>query len=158
MNIDFFNDVWASKDAGSTWIVQTNSAPWSRRKGLEAAALGSTSFVMTGGYAGLYSSDVWLTHDIGVSWIQLTSAAPFNARSNHALLSLSSTQVILLAGYNGYAQNDVWSSSDSGSTWQQLISSGFPPRFSFGVTSGNGYPITVMGGSKGGDLMIIMLL
>jgi PGF-pre-PGF domain-containing protein len=54
------NDVWQSKDAGTTWTRLTAGAGWSARRGHTSVVLPDGSIVITGGDSlGAEKNDVW---------------------------------------------------------------------------------------------------
>src|SRR3989339_395325 len=121
------NDVWSSI-YGINWILETDSASFSKREQFASVVFNGKMWVI-GGYDGNLMNDVWYSAD-GISWNQATDSAAFSKRDGHMAVSFNN-KIWVIGGNDGNNyQNDVWSSPD-GVTWTQVTgAAAFPGRSS----------------------------
>ena len=166
------------------WTVQTSSAAWEPRAGLQAAQLGETIYILGGRTptdpqinpvpgASTIWGDVWKSEDWGRNWTRILESetpghwaprAYFEAITKDEKVFVLGGQdfsVIEVPGPGGPMQvpvsnffNDVWSSSD-GIQWTQMTPDA-PWEGRAGLSSAvlNG-EIFVLGGSKNDDSSIV---
>jgi hypothetical protein len=150
------NDVWRSKDSGTTWSEVTESAPWASRNRFSSVAQPDGSIVLMGGWTGsTFLNDVWWSPDNGASWTQMTANADWSPRGDFCSLLMPDGSILLMGGDNinplssnpDTNYNDVWRSVDNGIRWTLVTSNAeWPPRshFSAGVMPDGS--IVLMGG------------
>eukprot|EP00756_Hemistasia_phaeocysticola_P022305 Hpha_TRINITY_DN15826_c1_g2::TRINITY_DN15826_c1_g2_i1::g.190076::m.190076 len=166
-NSNYTNDVWISRDAGESWELAVEHAPWSPRSYHSCVVLPDDRFLLVAGHAGKeWFSDVWVTAPGDVSkWTLVTANASFPKRAAGSLQYQKTTgKLYYMGGSNGLLPpagfgttlyNDVWVSSDLGATWTLATPSaqwGKREGFS-GQSSGNaivigGQSLAVIGGEK----------
>ena len=116
----YTNDVWLSKDGGSSWI-QIITPPGLARSSFQAVVLNNNDILVMGGYAGTYLNDIWRSSDGGSNWVEINGSAPWLARSSFQAVVLTNNDILLMGGQidDGilYTTNDIWRSSDGGTNW-----------------------------------------
>lgn len=155
--LHFYNDVWVSCDAGSSWTCaspdgRNDSAIFSPRAGAAGAVAADGRLVVSGGSFSILSiidrkffSDVWTSGDGGHNWELVTVAAGWSPRSGPRVVAVSdpsgkqSTSLFLIGGEHGFTAadqlGDVWrSAGDDLTTWTCISSSStWAPRSGHGV-------------------------
>ena len=114
------NDILISTNAGKTWTLQKDKAPWEARFMHTSVVMPDGSIVLMGGigFAAIYN-DTWRSTDYGVHWELRNGKAPWSARARPATVVMPDGSIVLMGGYGGQDTylNDVWRSTDYGSTW-----------------------------------------
>ena len=114
------NDVWVSRDLGSTWQLVTLRASWPRRINADAAALNGSAVGLPNGALMLMNgdgrlasadqllNDVWLSTNSARTWQQVTARAPWSARKDSELTVTALGVLIVTGGDDGPSVvNDV---------------------------------------------------
>lgn len=113
-----FSDVWSTAD-GVNWRLETDHAPWGKRRGFGYAVMNGKLWLFGGvDSANNPLNDVWSSTD-GITWALETEHAPWDARfAFHA--TVFKGRYYILGGQADSAGfrplNDVWSTAD-GTTW-----------------------------------------
>jgi PKD repeat protein len=149
------NDVWISRDRGTTWTQQTPNASWPARAGASAVSMPDDSIVLMAGTDGTqYFRDVWISRDRGTTWTQQTGNAPWSARTGASAVSMPDGSIVLMAGTDSATGgfNDVWRSVDMGQTWTQVTSgAGWSQRSGQSAVSMPDGSIILIDGKKPGN-------
>ena len=107
------NDVWRSRDLGSTWELVTERAAFPRRINADAAILNGTAIgvpqgvhlLMNGdgrlGTADALLNDLWMSSTGGQTWHAVTRKAPFSARKDSELTVTGNGILIVTGGMMG---------------------------------------------------------
>jgi len=128
-------DVWASYDAGSSWVQKASSPGWVPRFYNGLVALSDGSLVIVGGvgvdtwWNPINLSDVWISSDGGSNWVQQTASAPFGGRIPGGCVALDDDSIVMCGGYNGSILSDSWISTDKGVSWTQQSTTGSPSGY-----------------------------
>lgn len=91
------NDVWASEDAGATWVCMTKEAPWEKRIAPALCAVQGKPecLVLAGGMASCAEvcGDVWVSDSTGCTWTKIDPPpwACITGRYRASLLPLPSS-------------------------------------------------------------------
>ena len=123
------NDIWWSRNLGSTWQRLTQRAPWTPRISTDTQTYASTVFNKDliyvangdGGRTYGFQNDVWVSSDSARSWSRLVSNTTYPYRKD-AELSIANNGVMVVSGGDNDASNvnDVWASLDGGYTVRPL--------------------------------------
>jgi len=167
-NNTYYNDVWISKDAGESWEMAVEHAPWTPRSYHSCVILPNDRLMLVAGHGGdSWYADVWVTAPGDVSkWTLVNGNASFPKRAAGSLQYQESTgKLFYMGGSNGLLPpagfgttiyNDVWSSADEGATWSLVTEKAqWDKREGFsGQSSGNaivigGKTLSIIGGEKG---------
>ena len=169
-----WDDVWESRDNGSTWELTAagpgaggSDALWPARGYFQAVTKGGTMYVMGGQnlpascppgppLCSEFFNDVWASRD-GSNWVQKTASAPWTGRAGLSaivfkgwiyVLGGSSGDDVAIGGLGRVLFNDVWRSRD-GASWEQVTDDApWAPRAGAAVVEKNGY-IYLLGGEDG---------
>lgn len=167
-NNTYYNDVWLSKDAGASWELAVEHAPWTARSYHSCVILPNDRLLLVAGHGGdSWFADVWVTAPGDASkWTLVNKNASFPKRAAGSLQYQSTTgKLFYMGGSNGLLPpagfgttlyNDVWMSADEGVTWSLVTEHAqWDKREGFsGQSSGNaivqdGKYLTIIGGEKG---------
>jgi len=155
------NDVWRSRDGGSSWERLTDTASWLARWGHGVASLPSGAVVIAGGIGpqGHELGDVWQSQDDGMSWTRVLEAAPWPQRFGHCLAPVpgGAASCLLLGGSDAGNRpfGDVWRSRDGGASWECLAETApWPRRCWFSVEALSDGSVLLMGGSGPGSQLL----
>jgi PKD repeat protein len=149
---DFFNDVWQSKDEGTSWTEVNTSAGWPGRAGFNIVAMPDGSIVLMGGHtsggSGAPLNDVWRSTDDGVTWTEVNASAGWSARYGQGSVAMPDGSIVLMGGRDTYGDplNDVWQSKDDGATWTELPTAGWMGRYGVSSVAMPDGSIVLMGG------------
>ena len=152
---NFFNDVWQSKDEGTTWTEVNTSAGWPARAGFNVVVMPDGSIVLMGGHtsggSGAPLNDVWKSTDEGVTWTEVNASAGWSARYGQGSVAMPDGSIVLMGGRDSYGDslNDVWRSKDDGATWTELPNAGWMGRYGVGSVAMPDGSIVFMGGYDG---------
>jgi len=148
----YLNDVWKSKDNGSTWSkVPARSDRWVPRRG-HAAVMDTrreVTFILGGLCgSGCYLNDVWSAQRVDV-WTS-HGRAPWSARHGHAVVTVQKRVhgLVLLGGHDGKNfLNDVWTITrpTQALEWEQLGHARWAPRYGHAAVEQDG-SLIVLGG------------
>ena len=123
---DFFGGVFASDDAGGTWVDLGGPAPG--ESGVDLVADGGSLYLVTADVDAPFEGRLWRSADGGASWAPIelpsTPEGTYGAQSVMAdgdLLLVGSAQ----PGAGGFF-NEILRSEDGGGTWE-AVSEGVPP-------------------------------
>ncbi|CAE8696695.1 unnamed protein product, partial [Polarella glacialis] len=132
-------DVWRSSDAGRSWELVVEEAPWKPRYGHCTLVVGGVTestapsdeqviVLFAGVGLGRMLNDVWRSRDSGATWLCATRSAPWEPRAAAAAAATRRGHLVLAGGRgeNG-CLGDVWVSQDLGATWE-LSRGGPTPR------------------------------
>ena len=160
------NEVWASSDAGATWVVVTNSTQWPVRSGHTGVMTAAGVLLIAGGSNSATSqsvvyNDLWVSFDGGVSWGQCSVDAGNSTNNSSWIRDRQSSvltvneQLLLAAGamFNDIA-DDVWLSGSSLSDPAYLASicDATIPSAGIGLSTWPGYSTSRSIGGGGGAL------
>lgn len=168
-NNSYTNDVWRSDDAGRSWQLVLEEAPWAGRSYHSCVVLPGNRLLLVAGHDEYtWYNDVWISGpDMDLAtWTAQTLEAPWAKRAAGSLqYQATSGKVFYMAGSDGLlppaAQNatlfnDVWASSDDGANWELVTAkAAWKAREGFtGQSSGNdiviaGESLGVFGGEEG---------
>jgi hypothetical protein len=156
----FMNDVWRSRDKGSTWTLVNASAGWPARYSHSSVVLPGGSIVLTGGYGyGGYKNDTWRSTDNGATWTLVNASSGWTARDAHTLVAMPDGSIVLSGGRGSWDNrklNDTWRSTDNGATWILMnASSGWRARAYLTSVLMPDRSILLMGGLSGSGSGII---
>jgi len=147
---DSFNDVWRSRDRGTSWQRMTDKAPWAARfetltfsarmpvapkQDIMYVIGGATPAYISGG-SDTYYNDVWASSDYGVTWAMITNNAPWEGRWGHSGVVTRDGAIVFYGGavrddlyaepYNWAFYGDIWASLDGGYTWKECTARTVP--------------------------------
>ena len=147
-------DVLVSTDAGASWRVVVDPAPFGHRTGHSLVVLPQGGLVLTAGCNDTACfDDVWASapDSRGSRWRRIADGAPWGRRSRHETVVLSNGDIVLVGGYGVTTDelyDDVWRSADGGASWTQVHSGGvFPARGDFGLAVLTNGTVVMAGGS-----------
>jgi len=145
------NDVWMSKDYGTTWTRMVEHAGWSARSHHTSVVMPDGSIVLMGGRdgSGAYLNDVWRSTDNGVTWTRMAEHAGWSARFCPTSVVLSDGSIVVMGGIGSDdRKNDVWRSTDNGATWRLMTEhAGWSPRYTQSSVAMPDDSIVLMGGN-----------
>ena len=112
------NDVWASSNGGSTWVVITANAPYRGRQDGQLIITPSGAMLTVAGDVGINEpgnfNDIWASLDGGYTWGLCNLTAGFSPREDHVAILDSRGYLWVTQGeapdQNGI-RNDVWRST-----------------------------------------------
>ena len=115
------SDVWASKDGGLTWTLQTSHAEFGTIKEHRTYVVANDIYIIAGFNGTGYVNDIWKSGDEGKTWELVIQNAPWNARSLISLTQING-KVIIGGGYTtgSSGNSDVWVSHNKGYTWDRI--------------------------------------
>jgi hypothetical protein len=151
----YANDVWRTKDRGTTWTRVNASAGWSERGGHSSVAMPDGSIVLTGGYAGGSHdlNDTWRSTDYGKTWTLMNASSGWSGRIAHSTIAMPGGGILLTGGHSDdlpVLNNDTWRSNDYGRTWTLVnASSGWAGRSGHTSAAMPDGSIILMGGGEG---------
>jgi len=160
------NDVWISKDGGSTWQQQP-AAPWEGRhrhgvlqfKGCSYVIGGTTTHTNSTGSSEQWNfNDVWRSCDSGASWDVVTENAPWTPREGFGY-SIVGDRMVILGGTVGGTMggvSDVWASPD-GKDWEMLKANdtnAWSPRYATTAVTTSQGELLLMGGFPNGGYTV----
>ncbi|MCK9593517.1 MAG: PKD domain-containing protein [Methanoregula sp.] len=121
------NDVWRSKDNGTTWIQMTAHAWYEGRFGHSSVVIPNGSIILMGGEAWNvpYNNDAWRSTDNGATWTMIRGSIWSSARVGHTSVVMQDGSIIMTGGQDGFSsyKKDVWQSTDKGATWTAVNAS-----------------------------------
>lgn len=102
-----FNDVWSTRD-GTSWQMETESAPWAPRIWFTAVSYRNRIWVL-GGWSQETGNlgDVWHSED-GRSWKQFQSPNCWNPRHEHSAF-VWNDKLWIAGGHANPLSNEIWS-------------------------------------------------
>mmetsp|Transcript_31603 Transcript_31603/g.75770 ORF Transcript_31603/g.75770 Transcript_31603/m.75770 type:complete len:473 (-) Transcript_31603:100-1518(-) len=152
----YLNDVWRSRDNGSTWqVVPPESDTWMPRRG-HASTLNynMVSMFVIGGLcgSGCYLNDTWLSED-GAVWT-FAGYANWRSRHGHTVVTIggvTTDTLIMFGGHDGDRYlNDVWKIFDpstQASDWTVVKHAAeWSPRYGHGAVVRKNRDIVLTGG------------
>ena len=119
------NDIWWSRNLGSTWQRLTQRAPWTPRISTDTQTYASSVFKKDliyiesgdGGSTYGFQNDVWVSSDSARSWFRLVTNASFEYRKDAELTIAQNGVMIISSGDTDQSNaNDLWASLDGGYT------------------------------------------
>ena len=125
------NDIWVSRDLGSTWVLQaTNLNVVGRFSALTGVHLNNIHlgrrdimYIMGGKTVNSTNiADLWASSDMAASWVQLSTPHWLSAASD-STLKVTADGILLASAYHHGANDtsDVWASLDGGYSWSSCI-------------------------------------
>jgi hypothetical protein len=151
------NDVYRSRNGGTSWRLQTSNGGWTKRANHSAVSLPNGNIIIMGGFNDLtnppqFYNDVWQSVDYGKTWTQVTANASWSPRCYHSSVVLPDGSIVIMGGRDNTwnLTNEVWRSTDGGTNWTQMtVHAGWTARALAGSAVLADGSIVVMGGVTG---------
>jgi hypothetical protein len=144
------NDVWSSRDRGSSWRRVCKHAPWAARSYFGSCFVRG-KLVVFGGNHGPF--DAWESSDRGSSWQKLPAAGITGELFCFGFCANREGSIFVIGGYDGDWQrpkSEVHRSDDGGRSWRLVHSGGsWSARHSLSAVCTASGELVLMGGWDG---------